>query len=88
MSTAYVCGNWLDKIRNVNSLFIVSMQVVRDMLDPNKGQELRKLINNETHPYNYYGPINYHIDVTDGTTHLSVIDKDGNAVALTTSINK
>ena len=64
------------------------MQVVRDMLDPNKGQELRKFINNETHPYNYYGPINYHIDVTDGTTHLSVIDKDGNAVALTTSINK
>ena len=64
------------------------MQVVREMLDPNKGQELRNLINNKTHPYNYYGPINYHIDVTDGTTHLSVIDKDGNAVSLTTSINK
>ena len=58
------------------------------MVNPEKGEELRKLIDDKTHSYDYYGPINYHIDVTDGTTHLSVLDKEGNAVALTTSINK
>jgi len=58
------------------------------MLDPEKGEEQRMLIDDRTHPYDYYGPINYHIDVTEGTTHLSVIDKVGNAVSLTTSINK
>lgn len=63
-------------------------EVVKEMLDPNKGEELRKLIDDKTHPCDYYGPINYHIDVTDGTIHLSVLDKDGNAAAITTSINK
>ena len=63
-------------------------QVVKEMLDPHKGEELRKLIDDKTHPCDYYGPINYHIDVTDGTIHLSVLDKDGNAAAITTSINK
>ena len=58
------------------------------MLDPEKGEELRKLIDDTTHPADYYGPINYHIDVTDGTIHLSVVDKEGNAAAITTSINK
>ena len=66
----------------------LSRQVVKDMLDPHKGEELRKLIDDKTHPCDYYGPINYHIDVTDGTIHLSVLDKDGNAAAITTSINK
>lgn len=58
------------------------------MLDAEKGEELRKLIDDKTHSYDYYGPINYHIDVIDGTSHLSVLDKEGNAVSLTTSINK
>ena len=53
-----------------------------------EGENIRMLIDDTTHPYDYYGPINYHIDVTEGTTHLSVLDKDGNAVSLTTSINK
>ena len=58
------------------------------MVNPEKGEELRQLIDEKTHSYDYYGPVNYHIDVTEGTTHLSVLDKDGNAVSLTTSINK
>ena len=68
--------------------YFFSRQVVKEMLDPQKGEELRKLIDDKTHPCDYYGPINYHIDVTDGTIHLSVLDKDGNAAAITTSINK
>ncbi|KAJ7383857.1 hypothetical protein OS493_025733 [Desmophyllum pertusum] len=63
-------------------------QVVKEMLDPEQGEELRNKIDNTTHTSDYYGPINYHIDVTDGTIHLSVLDKDGNAAAITTSINK
>ena len=68
----------------------VQIQVVADMVNPEKGEKIRQLIDDKSHSddYDYYGPINYHIDVTDGTTHLSVLDKEGNAVSLTTSINK
>lgn len=68
--------------------FTLLGQVVKDMLDPEKGEELRRLINKKTHSCDYYGPINYNTDVKDGTTHLSVLDGEGNAVSLTTSLNK
>ena len=58
------------------------------MIDTDDGNELRNKITDTTYKANYYGPINYHIDVPDGTTHLSVVDKNGCAVSLTTSINK
>ena len=79
-------------IVNVIPIMIISVQiqVVADMVNPEKGEKIRQLIDDKSHSddYDYYGPINYHIDVTDGTTHLSVLDKEGNAVSLTTSINK
>ena len=80
-------------IVNVIPIMIISVQiqVVEDMVNPEKGEKIRQLIDDKSHSDDYddyYGPINYHIDVTDGTTHLSVLDKEGNAVSLTTSINK
>lgn len=63
-------------------------EVVKEMLDPERSEQIRRLINGETHSFDYYGPINYNTDITDGTTHLSVLDAEGNAVSLTTSINK
>lgn len=63
-------------------------EVVKEMLDPERSEQIRRLINGETHSFDYYGPINYNTDITDGTSHVSVLDAEGNAVSLTTSINK
>jgi len=40
----------------------------------------------ETHTADYYGPI-FDIPADHGTTHMSIVDKDGMAVALTTTVN-
>ncbi|EJU04431.1 gamma-glutamyltranspeptidase [Dacryopinax primogenitus] len=39
-----------------------------------------------THTADYYGPI-FDIPADHGTTHMSIVDKDGMAVALTTTVN-
>lgn len=50
-------------------------------------KEVRALIDEKTHPDAYYGG-NFQLAVPDhGTTHISVIDKHGNAVSVTSTIN-
>lgn len=43
-------------------------------------------IDNVTHSPDYYGGVQYFQD-DHGTAHVSVVDKEGNAVAVTTSVN-
>ncbi|KXJ15360.1 Gamma-glutamyltranspeptidase 1 [Exaiptasia diaphana] len=63
-------------------------EVIKKMLDPKYSEELRRKIDAKSHGIKYYGPINFVTPITSGTTHLSIIDKDGNGVSLTSSINK
>jgi gamma-glutamyltranspeptidase/glutathione hydrolase len=45
-----------------------------------------RILSDKTHPTNFYGYYNYNAE-TGGTTHFSVIDRFGNAVAVTQSVN-
>ena len=47
---------------------------------------LRSLISDVTHPDNYYGEEFEEVD-QHGTSHAAVVDSDGNAVSITSSIN-
>ncbi|KAG7651168.1 Nucleophile aminohydrolases N-terminal [Arabidopsis thaliana x Arabidopsis arenosa] len=67
--------------------FVDVSKVISDMLSTNFAQGLKKKINdNKTFDPNYYGgrwdQINDH-----GTSHLSIIDSERNAVSLTSTIN-
>ncbi|KAF9461274.1 gamma-glutamyltranspeptidase [Collybia nuda] len=46
----------------------------------------KNITNDRTHPPEYYNP-EYDVVVDHGTSHTSVIDKDGMAVALTSTVN-
>ena len=58
------------------------------MLDDNVAESLRLRIDNTSHPVNYYGPHSTATPVDKkGTTHISILGPDGDAVALTSTIN-
>lgn len=49
-------------------------------------EQASRITDNKTHRLEYYNP-KFDIHEDHGTTHLSVIDNEGNAVALTSTIN-
>ncbi|KAF5383428.1 hypothetical protein D9757_006100 [Collybiopsis confluens] len=46
-----------------------------------------KISDNQTFPVPFYNPSNYQVLLDNGTSHMAVIDKDGMAVSLTTTVN-
>ncbi|KAJ3744073.1 gamma-glutamyltranspeptidase [Lentinula detonsa] len=46
-----------------------------------------KIADNQTFSVPYYNPENYQVLIDNGTSHMAVIDKDGMAISLTTTVN-
>ncbi|XP_039044957.1 glutathione hydrolase 1-like [Hibiscus syriacus] len=67
--------------------FVDVTKVVADMLSPKFAQELRKTIYDNTTfgPKNYGGRWNQIND--HGTSHVSIVDANGNAVSITNTVN-
>ncbi|BFZ13634.1 hypothetical protein BsWGS_16673 [Bradybaena similaris] len=67
--------------------FVNVTELVKNLTSRAYADSIRKLItDNATHDYEYYGPTFYDRETT-GTSHLSVVDKHGNAVSVTSTIN-
>ena len=66
---------------------VFNFQFAKQMLDQKLGDQLRQKIKDDRthHDVSYYAEYFSHADY--GTTHISVLEKNGNAVAVTTSIN-
>ncbi|XP_070573062.1 glutathione hydrolase 1 proenzyme-like [Ptychodera flava] len=61
--------------------------ITANMTSPEYAASLRdKIHDNQTHDYLYYGP-DFYLKDDAGTSHLCAIDADGNAVAVTATIN-
>lgn len=51
-------------------------------------EELRTEIENDaTYGPAYYNPSNYSVLIDHGTSHMAVVDGEGNAISLTTTVN-
>ncbi|EDO44635.1 predicted protein [Nematostella vectensis] len=61
--------------------------VVNDMLSEKVAKYYRHMIlDNKTQTPSYYGS-RYHVPVKTGTTHISVLSKEGDAVSVTSTVN-
>lgn len=66
---------------------MLAVQIVKNMTDSAYGEETRRKITDDgTHDITYYGLEADH-RVTTGTSQISVIGADGDAAAITTSVN-
>ncbi|KAK3597993.1 hypothetical protein CHS0354_042347 [Potamilus streckersoni] len=62
-------------------------EVEKNLTSSDYADYIRSMItDNTTHDYMYYGPT-FSNQPTKGTAHLSVVDADGNAVAVTSTVN-
>ncbi|XP_067679933.1 glutathione hydrolase 1 proenzyme-like [Haliotis asinina] len=67
--------------------FVDVASLVANLTSHDYADEIRSLIwDNQTHGLMYYGPTFYD-QLKTSTAHLSIVDKDGNAVAVTTTVN-
>lgn len=63
-----------------------ALDMARNITSEEWAYQTRKLITEQAHPTEYYrGNVTFRND--HGTSHISVIDKYGNAVSLTTTVN-
>lgn len=66
---------------------MIQIQDVFNMQSLAYGESTRqKISDTTTHDTNYYNP-NYQMSNDQGTAHISVIDAEGNAVSVTSTIN-
>jgi gamma-glutamyltranspeptidase/glutathione hydrolase/leukotriene-C4 hydrolase len=63
-----------------------ALDIARNITSKKWAYETRDLISNYAHPTEYYGG-NFTFRNDHGTSHISVIDKWGNAVSVTSTIN-
>ncbi|KAK3786014.1 hypothetical protein RRG08_023436 [Elysia crispata] len=67
--------------------FVDVKELVANLTSKTYANRIRQLItDNSTHDYQYYGP-SFYTPKTSGTSHMSVIDQNGNAVSVTSTIN-
>uniref|UniRef100_A0A1I8G9W0 Gamma-glutamyltranspeptidase 1 n=1 Tax=Macrostomum lignano TaxID=282301 RepID=A0A1I8G9W0_9PLAT len=70
-----------------DAAFVNVTELVANMTSSSYASELRSRITDDaTHDVNYYGPM-FEWKEDSGTTHVSLVDSDGNAIAITSSIN-
>lgn len=63
-------------------------EVIKYMLDDKVADNMRARIDNVSHTVDYYQPYSkLSIDESNGTSHMSAVGPDGDATALTSSIN-
>ncbi|KII60348.1 Gamma-glutamyltranspeptidase 1 [Thelohanellus kitauei] len=62
-------------------------EIVKNMLDDQYINEIFQKIDSKSHRVEYYGPFSDHHREYTGTSHISVVGPDGDAVAITSSIN-
>lgn len=61
-------------------------EIARNITSARWAEKIRKLIKDQAQPDAYYGG-SFQVPPDHGTTSISVVDKKGNAVAVTSTIN-
>ena len=56
------------------------------MLDKEYANQISQRVTPETHTWKYYNP-DYEIQETHGTTHITIVDKEGGVVSLTSTVS-
>ncbi|PAA85372.1 hypothetical protein BOX15_Mlig010592g1 [Macrostomum lignano] len=70
-----------------DAAFVNVTELVANMTSSSYASELRSRITDDaTHDVNYYGPM-FEWKEDSGTTHVSLVDSDGNAISITSTIN-